>query len=178
MQHPPPVVFDSFHMLELLLCGNPAGNAKHEGLKKATTSSDVNLVRLFLKYGADINFNGAAALGYAIKDNQVDIVTILLEKQKLTPELASDLVAQIPARCPSADRLQFLSKLVSCGATGLPCSMLLIKAVEQNDMETARLLVTSKDPGGMPISSVDYNGGKCMVISIMRETRLSGTLSV
>jgi hypothetical protein len=169
MQGQPHKVFESYDMLEALLCGNPVGNAKHEGLIKATMSSDHELVRKFLAYGADIKFNGAAAVGSAIKTNQVDMFMILLENQVLSPELTSDLVVQIPKRYPSANRVKILSKLISSGATGHEYSNLLITATEEDDMDTARLLVTSKDQEGLSISSVDFEASRCMVTAVTDE---------
>jgi ankyrin repeat protein len=169
LKQPAPMVNDSVPVLELLLCGNPIGNAKHEGLIKAAMFFNLNLARIFLAYGADINFNNATALSHAIQTNRGDIVTLLLQKQVLNPELASVLVSRIPERCPSADRIGILSKLIVSGASGHYCSQLLIKATEEDDLDTARLLVSSKDQRGVLISSVDFNASRCMVIAVTRE---------
>jgi ankyrin repeat protein len=162
---PQGVVNNSYEMIEMLLCAGPEGNAVNEGLIKATFLANFDLMRLFLLHKADINYDRAAAVGYAIQKIRNDVVGLLLQDRQLRPELAAELVSKIPENTPSADKVAILSKLLVNGASGEQCSRLLIIAAEQNDLDTARLLV-SKDLNGSQISSVDYSAGRSLQVAI------------
>lgn len=159
----PNVINNSHRLIEILLCAGPIGTTANDGLVKATQSSDIALMQLFLKYDIDINYNGGAAVGHATQHNLQHLAAILLQDQKLSPDTASELVRCIPRDSPPMDRVTILSKLLVNGASGINCNELLIVAAEQGDMETAQMLVTyGRDVHGPAVCSVDYNGARCL----------------
>jgi hypothetical protein len=125
---PPDFIDSNRDLIEVLLCGGPMGNAGNEGLIKATMLGNVGIIQLLLSHNADVNYNGAAAVAYAIKKNRSDLVGLLLQGQKLRPEIASELVGLIPPGVPSTERVAILSKLLVNGASGKLCSELLAMA--------------------------------------------------
>ncbi|TVY80563.1 Serine/threonine-protein phosphatase 6 regulatory ankyrin repeat subunit B [Lachnellula suecica] len=159
----PSIASSSHCLIELLLCAGPTGNAANEGLLKATQTSNIGLMQLFLSYDIDINYNGGAAIGHAIERNQSFLVETLLQNQILSPETSSELVSHIPRDANPMDRIAILSKLLVSGASGTNCNELLVLAVEQGDVETAQMLVTwGREQNGPPVCSVDYNGARCL----------------
>ncbi|KAH6712645.1 hypothetical protein BKA61DRAFT_521868 [Leptodontidium sp. MPI-SDFR-AT-0119] len=155
-------------LVEVLLCSGPTGNAANEALFKATLLANVDLMQLLLSHKVDINYNGAAAVAHAIQRNRGDLVGILLQDQALTPENASDLVRHIPRTSQPMDKIAILSKLLVNGATGTYCNELLIITAEQNDLETAQLLVSYGRDQNTPVCSVDYNAARCLQIAVGR----------
>lgn len=164
---PPAVINNSYDIIEVLLCAGPEGNAVNEGLFKATVLENLNFIRLLLAHNADVNYDRAAAVGHAIQRNRRDLVGLLLQDQQLKAELASELVSKIPEIAPSEDKVTILSKLLVNGASGQNCSVLLITAADQNDIDTARLLL-ARDLNGFPIGSVDYSAGRCLQTAVAR----------
>ncbi|KAH7348313.1 hypothetical protein BKA65DRAFT_398151 [Rhexocercosporidium sp. MPI-PUGE-AT-0058] len=155
-------------MVEVLLCGGPTGNAANEGLFKAILLANFDLIQLLLSHKVDINYDGAAAVGHAIQRNRGDIVGLLLQDQSLTPENASDLVRHIPRTSQPSDKSTILSKLLVNGATGTYCNELLVTVAEQNDLETAQLLVSYGRDQNTPVCSVDYNAARCLQVAVGR----------
>jgi hypothetical protein len=165
---PPTVINNSYDIIEVLLCGNPVGDARNEGLFKATFLDKLNMMHLLLAHRADINYDHAAAIRHAIQQGRGDLVGILLQDQVLRPELASELVSRIPEKAHSAEKVYILSKLLLNNASGTQCSQLLIIAADQNDLDVARLLVASRDQNGSTICSVDYNAARCLQKAVAR----------
>ena len=164
---PSSMISESSEIVEVLLCGGAEGNVIDEGLFKATTLENIDMMRLLLAYGASINYERAKSIGHAIQKSRGDLVGLLLQDRQLTPELASELIGRIPENAAPADRVAMLSKLLVNGASGGTCSKLLITAADQNDIDTARLLIT-RDLNGSPICSVDYFAGQCLQIAVAR----------
>lgn len=165
---PPRFIADNHDLIDLLLCGGPLGNAANEGILKATILANVEIIRLLLEHSADINYNGAAAVAHAIRENRGDLVGALLQGQMLKAQIASELVGLIPSTAPSTDKVTILSKLLVYGASGVRCCELLDTAAEQNDLDTARLLISSRDQSGRPICSVDYDGARCLKTAVTK----------
>jgi hypothetical protein len=165
---PPGVMNDRVELIEILLCGGPSGNAANEGLFRCTLLVNYEIMQLLLAHKVDVNYNGAAAVAHAIQRNRGDLVGMLLQDQILQPEVASELIARISPTASSSEKVAILSKLLVNGASGTHCSMLLIAATEQSDLETARMLVLARDQNGSPICSVDYNGSRCLKIAVSR----------
>ncbi|KAL2064498.1 hypothetical protein VTL71DRAFT_4992 [Oculimacula yallundae] len=155
-------------LIEVLLCGGPSGAATNEGLFKATLLANVDLIRLLLSYQADINYSAASAVAYAIQRNRGDLLSILLENQALMPELASDLVQHISRGSNPTDKINILSQLLNHGASGTYCNELLILVAEQNDLDTAKLLVSYGRDQNKPVCSVDYNAARCLQVAVLR----------
>jgi hypothetical protein len=158
----------NYDLIEVLLCGGPVGNAANEGLFTATLLDNVEIMELLLAHKADITYNGAAAIAHAIQHNRGDLVELLLQDRTLNPELASELVSRIPRAVPPADKVAILSKLLVNGASGTHCSELLVTAAEQNDLDTARLLISSQSQEGSAVCSVDYNAARCLKVAVSR----------
>ena len=94
---------------------------------------------------------------------------MLLEHHALSPETASELVRHIPRDASPSDRITVLSKLLIHGASGTNCNELLAVAADQNDMETAQMLVNyGKGQNKPPICSVDYNAANCIKLALIR----------
>ncbi|TVY34018.1 Ankyrin [Lachnellula subtilissima] len=156
-------------MIELLLCAGPVGDAVNDGLIQATKEIDIDLMQLLLKYDIDINYKAAAAVGDAIQHNRTFLVEMLLEDHTLSATAASELVCYIPRDASSMEKTAILSKLLIHGACGTHCNELLIVAADQNDMETAHMLVTyGKEQNSPPICSVDYNAASCIKQALVR----------
>lgn len=156
-------------LIELLLCGGPEGDAADEGLFKATMLGNVEMMQLLLEYGADVNYNNAAAVGHAIQRNRVDLLSLLLQNQTLSQEMAAEAVGRIPRSAPPAVKVAVLSKLLLYGASGVQCSELLVTAAETDDLETAKILLCyGKDNDKAPVAAVDYNAAKCLQIAVSR----------
>jgi ankyrin repeat protein len=161
-----------YRLIEVLLCGCPSGSAANNALLQVTLLFNVRMMILLLAHGADINHNGASAVGHAIQRNRADLVAILLQDQSLMPDVASGLVKQIPPNAPSTDKLAVLSKLLVNGASGVHCSEMLIAAAEQNDLDIAELLVSYHrgDDSRPPVCSVDYNAARCLQVAVARNS--------
>jgi ankyrin repeat protein len=159
-----------YSLIEVLLCGGPTGKAANDALFKATLLGNKDMMDLLLEYRVDINHNEASAVGHAIQRNRADLVATLLQDQPLKPEFASELVKHIPKAAPPSDKVAVLSKLLVNGASGTHCSELLITAAEQNDLETAYLLVShGRDArNSSPVCSVDYNAARCLQVAVAR----------
>jgi hypothetical protein len=159
----------AYLMVEVLLCGGPDGNAANQGLLRATSSANVPLMQLLLAHQVDINFDHACAVGYAIRKNRCDLMGILLQSQSLEPEIASELVQNIPRKISHMDKVAILSKLLVNGASGVHCSEQLILAAELDDLDTAQLLLTyGGKTDAPPVCSVNYNGARCLRTAISR----------
>jgi len=163
---PSPALTKSHLMIEVLLCSGPVGNAANEGLFKATMLANTEMMKLLLLYNVDINYGGASAVGSTIKRNRRDLLDLLLQDQSLDPEIASDLVRQIPTTSQPMDRAAMLSKLLVNGAKGPNCNELLITAVKKNDTETAELLVFYGKDGDGAVCSVEYNAAHCLQVAV------------
>jgi hypothetical protein len=164
----PNFINNNFDLIDILLCGGPVGNAANEGILKATILGNVGIVRLLLFHNVDTNYNDGAAVAHTIQQNRLDLFGILLQEQILKPEIASDLVGLIPRAASSTDKVAVLSKLLANGASGVHCSEILATAADQNDLETARLLISARDQTGHPICSVDYDAARCLKISVAK----------
>ncbi len=162
------------HLLtEVLLCGGPKGNAANEGLFKATMLANMEMMQLLLEHRVDVNYNSAYAVRHAIQRNRVDLVRLLLQEQSLRPEFASEAVALISRTASPPDKVAILSMLLLHGASGPTCSELLIAAAENDDVETANLLMSfGKDQNMPPVASVDYNAARCLQAAISRNNHL------
>ncbi|TVY88566.1 Ankyrin [Lachnellula willkommii] len=154
---------DSHLTMELLLCAGPVGDAVNDGLIQATKAIDLELMQLLLRYDVDINYKAGAAVGNAIQHKHTFLVEMLLENHTLSTATASELVHHIPRDASPIERTTILSKLLIHGACGTHCNELLIVAADQNDMQTAHMLVTyGKEQNKPPICSVDYNAASCI----------------
>jgi ankyrin repeat protein len=158
----------NLELIEVLLCGGPSGNATNEGLIKATMLANAEMVQLLLAHNADINYNGATAIAHAICQNRGDLLGLLLQGQKLKPELAAELVGLVPAAASSTDKVTILSKLLVNGASGRRCSELLVFAAERDDLDTAKLLITARDHMGRPVCSVDYDSARSLKLAVAK----------
>ena len=165
---PPEFINGNQELIEVLLCGGPLGNAVHEGIIKATKLANVGIIQLLLAHNADINYNGAAAVAHAVRQNRGDLLGLLLQGQKLKQEIASELVCLIPTAASSTDKVIILSKLLVNGASGRRCSELLILAAERDDLDTARLLITARDQTGRPVCSTDHDSARCLEIVVSK----------
>ncbi|CZR50284.1 uncharacterized protein PAC_00156 [Phialocephala subalpina] len=166
---PAPATDGQYLLMEALLCGGPEGDAANQGLLRATFLANVPMMQLLLSHQIDINYDGACAVGHAIQRNRSDLMGTLLQNQSLKPEIASELVRNIPAKVPPMDRVAILSKLLVNGATGPYCSEQLILAAESNDLDTAQLLITyGGQNNGHPVCSVNYNGARCLKTAVSR----------
>ncbi len=157
-----------YSLIEILLCGRPVGNAASEALFKATLLANVGMMQLLLAHKVDINHNGASAVAHAIQRNRGDLVGLLLQNQSLKPDLASELVRHIPRASQPTDKIGILSKLLVNGASGTYCNELLITAAEQNDLDTAQLLICYGRDQNNPVCSVNYNASKCLQVAVSR----------
>ena len=157
-------------LIEVLLCGGPVGNAANEALFQATILGNIEMMQMLLTNGADVNHNNASAVGHAIQRNRPNLVAILLQDQDLRAEISSDLVRYIPRNASPPDRIGILSKLLVNSASGTHCSELLITAAEQNDLDTAQLLISynKTDQNLPPICSVNYNAARCLQVAVSR----------
>ncbi|KAI9047910.1 hypothetical protein LZ554_007712 [Drepanopeziza brunnea f. sp. 'monogermtubi'] len=153
-------------IIEVLLCAGAVGNAANEALFKATLLADIESLQLLLSHKVDINYNEASAVAHAIQGKRSDLVTLLLEKQTLKPEYASELVRHIPRSCQSTERIAILSQLLLHGASGMYCNMLLIICAEENDVNTAHLLVSYGRERDSPVCSVDFNAAQCLQVAV------------
>lgn len=165
---PSDFINSNFDLIDVLLCGGPSGNATNDGIIRATMIANVELMQLLLTHNANVNYNGAAAIAHAIRQNRGDLVGVLLQRQTLKSEIASELVGLIPIGASSTDKVAILSKLLVNGASGTRCSELLATSAEHNDLDTARLLISAKDPTGGLVCSVDYDAGRCLEIAVAK----------
>ncbi|TVY47022.1 Serine/threonine-protein phosphatase 6 regulatory ankyrin repeat subunit B [Lachnellula occidentalis] len=166
---PQSIVNGNHLMIELLLCAGPVGDAVNDGLIQATKDINIDLMQLLLTYDIDINYKAGAAVGDAIQHNRTFLVEMLLQDHTISATAASELVHHIPRDASPMERIAILSKLLIHGACGTHCNELLIIAADQNDMETAHMLVTyGKQQNRSPICSVDYNAASCIKAALVR----------
>ncbi|KAH8900084.1 ankyrin [Thozetella sp. PMI_491] len=172
---------------EALLCAGATGEVVSSALLQACDTEFYEMVELLVRYGASVEYQGAAALRSAASKGQSSLIQLLLPEQTmLSSTRASEAVAHMPKTVAADDRHTILNILLRKGANGAPLHDALIDAVESSDLNSVQLLLASHFPGGRLASShdlkkgpralvydrhatasVDHNGGLAIQIAVM-----------
>lgn len=169
---------------ELLLCAGATGDTPARALEQACKTQFYEMVNILTTYHASIEFNDAAALKYAIRKSDSDLVQALLTPSAiLNASLASSCVPLVPKQCSAEMRYSVLLSLLQKGANGPTLGQSLVDAVEANDLATVDLLLNAADPTASPthgtngnilsknthaVASPDFRSGEALRTTIIR----------
>ena len=89
--------------------------------------------------------NDAECVRTAISNGNWELVELILSIP-LTPTIASAVLASLPTSTPHSVRFRIIRSLVQFGASGLPLSGWLLKAVEESDFQLMDFLLQAGAP--------------------------------
>ncbi|KAF3766997.1 ankyrin [Cryphonectria parasitica EP155] len=148
---------------DVLLLAGAEGDVTAEALVKACETEFYDMIDLLITAGASIDYGHAMAVRNAIQKGNTSLVKVLLGNEAaLKPDLAADLIPEIPKRTSPEDRLELLTLLLRKGAGGSQLDDALVDAVEAHDLKCVTLLLTPQFPGSgrlQPSGSHDLKRG-------------------
>ena len=174
---------------ELLLCAGAGGEAVDIALIHSARSEFLEMVKLLVMYGASLEFDNSRVVRDAVAQGHIDILEALLSSDRgFNPVCASECIENIDKKANPEIRYSLLNQLLRKGAGGPVLSEALIDAVEDGDIESARLLVVSQFPSATravngdvvrqnttsmvyeqhEVASVDHKGGLALKIAVER----------
>ncbi|KAJ9150821.1 NF-kappa-B inhibitor alpha [Pleurostoma richardsiae] len=158
--HPTIMPNEKLALAEVLLCAGAEGDVVSAALVQACSTGFYEMVGMLTAYGASVEFQDAQVLREAIARGNLALVQLLLnDGSVLGPACASACVSSIPKKARPEDRYLLLDLLLRRGAAGPPLHDALIHAIEAEDMESAKLLLTPHFPGGRPAAGHDLRKG-------------------
>lgn len=133
---------------DILLLAGAEGDVVSEALVQACETEFYEMIELLISAGASIEWEEALVVRNAIQRGNTTLVELLLsERAVLGPLLAAQLIEAIPKRTSPENRRILLSILLRKGANGPQLSDALIDAVETQDFECVKLLLSPHFPG-------------------------------
>ncbi|CAN8102630.1 unnamed protein product [Discula destructiva] len=146
--HPNIMPTEKKSFADILLLAGAEGDVVSEALVQACETEFYEMIDVLIAAGASIEYNGALVVRNAIQRGNTSLVELLLDDGAiLSPLLAAELMNAIPKRTTSEDRRVLLKILLRKGAKGPQLSDALIDAVETQDFECVKLLLTQTFPG-------------------------------
>lgn len=128
---------------DILLLAGAEGDMVSDALVKACETEFYELINRLLSGGASVEYNDAEVLKDAIRKGHLTLLDLLLSEQTtLSPLTAAELISVIPKRTDPKDRHQLLKTFLKKGANGPPLADALIDAVETQDLQCVKLLVS------------------------------------
>lgn len=153
---------------DILLLAGAEGDVVSEALVQACETEFYEMVDLLLRAGASIEYDQALAVKNAIQRGNITLVELLLsDRAVLSPDLAAQLIDSIPKRTTAENRRTLLSILLRKGASGSQLSDALIDAVENQDFDCVKLLLSPHFQGSgklQPKASHDIKRGPRSVL--------------
>ncbi|KAI0458749.1 hypothetical protein F5B21DRAFT_404819 [Xylaria acuta] len=111
---------ERFRLTELFLQAGLSGPCVHSALENAvnehSSRRDEDLISLFLRHNADVNFNEGHSIIAAITQNDVNLVETLLKGKPTAQTIARAVPRAIEVR-NSVSRFQIITMLLGSGAT-------------------------------------------------------------
>lgn len=149
---------DRYRMVELFLKRSLSGPclhaALHDAINEDVTQRDNSLIKLLLKYEADVNFSQGTGLTSLIKQRDIELLGTLL--QKASPQTAAARLQDVMQVSDHRARYEMTTMLLSAGAAigTKEISSALLEALSEKpvDMSLLRLLLQQ---GGADINLVD-----------------------
>lgn len=133
---------------DILLLAGAEGDVASEALVQACDTEFYEMIELLIDAGASIEYDEALVVRSAIQRGNLTLVQVLLGgRATLGPLLAAHLIDSIPKRTTPENRRTLLTTLLRKGAEGPPLSDALIDAVENQDFECVKLLLSPHFPG-------------------------------
>ena len=127
-------------LVDILLCAGASGDPVARLLVNVVRAGQQNIARLLVKHRVSLEFNNAEALRIAVSTNNTDILSIL-HLGKISQEVASSVVDDVPHTCNDDQSHVLLSLLIEKGANGMPISRALVRATQRKSMKTIGLLL-------------------------------------
>lgn len=147
-QHPSIMPTEKKSFADILILAGAEGDVVSEALVQACDVEFYEMIDLLISAGASIEYDGALVVKNAIQRGNSSMVELLLhEAAILNPLLAAELMTAIPKRATSEERRVLLKILLRKGAKGPQLSDALIDAVEAQDRECVKLLLTQHFAG-------------------------------
>jgi ankyrin repeat protein len=135
----------------LLCCGlHPNSIGLPDFLVCRTRKNDTAGVLMMLSHGVSTAAQDAECLKLAISNSNWTLVDAILQTP-ITPQQASDALAELPTNTLPSDRLRIIQSLVQKGGTGSSLEYWLTRAVEDGDTPLMDLLLSA----GTPVASGD-----------------------
>ena len=127
-------------LVDMLLCAGASGDSVARLLVNVVRAGQQTIARLLVKHPASLKYNNAEALRIAVSTNNRDILSIL-HMGKISQEVASSVVDDVPHTCNDDQSHALLSLLIEKGANGMPISRALVRATQRKSMKTIGLLL-------------------------------------
>lgn len=130
-------------LADVLLLAGAEGDVVSQALVQACETEFYEMIDLLISAGASIEYDQALVVRNAIQRGSVTLVELLLDGGAvLGPLLAAQLIEAIPKRTTPENRRILLHILLRKGASGPQLSDALIDAVEAQDVECVKLLLS------------------------------------
>ncbi len=169
--HPNIVPNDKMAMADVLLCAGVEGDVVAAALAQAAQTGFSEMVGLLVSYGASVEYRDASVLRNAIARGKISLAQQLLAGPSvLSPIYATECLQYIPAEIKPDERHALLSLLLRKGAAGAALNECLVAATKAGDVESVRLLVTPRFPGGRLVEAHDLKIGPRGMVYDRHET--------
>lgn len=146
--HPSIMPTEKKSFADILLLAGAEGDVVSNALVQACETEFYEMIDLLLTAGASIEYDRALVLRNAIRRENTSLFELLLSTGAvLSPLLAAELMTAIPKRTTPDNRRHILKILLKKGAKGAQLSDALIDAVESQDFECVKLLLTQNFAG-------------------------------
>lgn len=147
-EHPSIMPTEKKSLADILLLAGAEGDVVSHALVQACETEFYEMIDLLISAGASIEYEQALVVRNAIKRENASLVELLLsEGAALNPLLAAELIHAIPKRASPEHRHNLLKILLRKGAKGPHLSDALIDAVESQDLQCVKLLLTQNFAG-------------------------------
>lgn len=147
-EHPSIMPTEKKSFADILLLAGAEGDVVSNALVQACDTEFYEMIDLLITAGASIEYDEALVVRNAIQRENTSLVELLLSEEAiLSPFLAAGLINAIPKRTTPETRRNFLKILLKKGAKGPQLSDALIDAVETQDFDCVRLLLTQNFAG-------------------------------
>ena len=152
---PPP---ERHKIVQLFLGSSLSGECLHAALQDAISPApsqrDNNLITLLLQHGADINYNNGEGLAPLIKQMDLSLLNVML--QKVSPQTAASRVPDAMQVTDHRTRFEIMNMLLRAGAVvgtaEIASATLSTLSEKPVDMSLLRLLA---EPGSADINALD-----------------------
>lgn len=175
---------DRYQMVELFLKGSLSGPclhaALHDAINEPVSQRDGSLIKLLLRYDADVNYSQGAGLSSLIKQEDTELLAVLL--QKASPQTAAARMHDVMQVPDHRLRYDMMVMLLNAGAViGVQeVATALLEALSETpvDMSLLRLLLRE---GSADINILDGAIVKQAVVNpdpkVLEEVIRQGSLS-
>ncbi|KAH6886983.1 hypothetical protein B0T10DRAFT_607797 [Thelonectria olida] len=126
---------------------------------------DMNNVRLLIGFGVSPHQAGydTDLLSWTVANARMDVFHVIMEAE-IPPHVASPVVDKIPHDASETDKVSIVMGLGRKGASGLPLSRLLLRAVQSSSDDLTRALVGLKASADF----IDDEGANSLYVAVVR----------